>query len=433
MELVLAGKVRYCDTSVPLVTEFGKMPSNFLGILCVLMALFFPARAQGDEIPPPQKADLGPHFASLGLAPKVQGDRNTCSLFAITAAAEFEYGQANPGAHTQFSEEFLIWAANAATGLIGDQAMFYEAVHGLNALGICSAALMPYEKAESAERKPTPAAIADAASRSECWKITWIKRWNLTRPLTDEEMKNIKIALVNGHPVACGLRWPMKMKGPDLLDVPPGANIFDGHSILLVGYAEDSTKPGGGVFSFRNSYGPSFGKGGYGSMSFAYARAYANDALWLQFCAPKSEVPAVRYEAESLIITVKKNCEVSTRKMNPNGGRMWSGGAHLLCKAAEDSSIEFSYAVVRSGRYRLRILATAAPDFGSIRFAVDGKSIDRDFDLYSGRICPSGSLELGEYEFAEGKHTLRVTVSGKNPGSSNFNFALDTIDLIAIK
>jgi hypothetical protein len=36
------------------------------------------------------------------------------------------------------SVEFLIWAARKSTGHEGEQAMFFEAVHGLNMFGICT-------------------------------------------------------------------------------------------------------------------------------------------------------------------------------------------------------------------------------------------------------------------------------------------------------
>lgn len=36
------------------------------------------------------KANLAPEFQKLELVPRAQGERDVCSLFAITAVAEFE-------------------------------------------------------------------------------------------------------------------------------------------------------------------------------------------------------------------------------------------------------------------------------------------------------------------------------------------------------
>ena len=57
---------------------------------------------------------------------------------------------------------------------------------------------------------------------------------------------------------------------------PPEA-VFDGHSVMLVGYRDDETQSGGGVFIFRNS---SHG-GRDGFMPYSYAREYMNDSVWI--------------------------------------------------------------------------------------------------------------------------------------------------------
>ena len=160
------------------------------------------------------------------------------------------------------SEEFLIWAANEATGMTGDQAMFYEAVHGLNVLGICSDELMPYRSTSDATRRPSPAASAHAKEERQRWRVHWIKRWDVQCPLRPPQILAIRQALAARHPVACGLRWPKQFHGDQLLEVPPPEKVFDGHSILFTGYTDDAQRPGGGVFLFRNSDGPKWGKDG---------------------------------------------------------------------------------------------------------------------------------------------------------------------------
>ena len=44
----------------------------------------------------PNIISLIPEFQNLGLLPRTQGKCDTCSLFAITALAEFEYARNNP-------------------------------------------------------------------------------------------------------------------------------------------------------------------------------------------------------------------------------------------------------------------------------------------------------------------------------------------------
>ncbi len=237
----------------------------------------------------PNRISLIPEFQNLGLPPKAQGKRDTCSLFAITGLAEFEYAKNNPAPPMPFSEEFLIWAVNRTRRTSRDQAKFNEAVRGLNAFGITSEEMMPYASAYDPGRKPSLAAIKDARSRSGRWKALWIKRWNPKTPLSEAQMLAIKKALASGHPVACGLRWPKSQKGHQLIQVPPPSRVFDGHSIVFVGYEDKPKQVGGGVFLFRNSNGPQWGNRGYGTMSYSYARTYANDALWLQLKPLKSQ------------------------------------------------------------------------------------------------------------------------------------------------
>ena len=402
------------------------MPYHIPGLVGLLMVAGI-AMAQAASLP--GKADLVPEFRTLGLLPRSQGGRDTCSLFAITALAGFECAKNTPPPHVRLSEEFLIWAANEATGRHGDQAMFYEAVHGLNAFGICSDELMRYENAGDAARKPSAAALADAAGRRARWKVQWIRRWDVLRPLSDAELLAIKAALASGHPVACGMRWPVSPRGHEMMDVPPPNQVHDGHSIAFVGYEDDPKQNGGGAFVFRSWNGPGWGKeGGYGVMSYAYVRAYANDALWLELGPPNSETPVERFEAESLAVRLKGRCEATPQDM---GGPMWSQGKQLFCQAQEGGFVELGLTVRAAGRYRLRVLATAAPDYGIVRATLDGKPLGRDFDLYSGRLSPAGSLELGTVGLTAGPHRLRVAVVGKSTASTGFCFGLDAVDLLA--
>jgi C1A family cysteine protease len=83
--------------------------------------------------------------------------------------------------------------------------------------------------------------------------------------------------------VALGLRWPKVVDvGPGfVLKTPPPDGVFDGHSIVLVGYADDARQPGGGTFLFRNSFGKAWADGGHARLTYRYVAAYGNDALTL--------------------------------------------------------------------------------------------------------------------------------------------------------
>lgn len=93
--------------------------------------------------------------------------------------------------------------------------------------------------------------------------------------------------------------------------------------------------------------------------------------------------------------------------------------------------MELALEIDKPGRYRLRVLATAGPDFGTIRMALDGKWLPPQFDLYCGRVSPAGSLELGSHHFAVGRHRLRFSSIGRNAASTGYYFGIDAIDLLS--
>lgn len=409
-------------------------PMNGL-VSIVAVALWINANAArtaaADSLP--RSVDLTPEFEKFGLVPLNQGDRGDCSLFAVTGVTEFECAKKPNAPHHRLSEEFLIWAADKISGQTGDQAMFYKAVLGLNEYGVCSSELMPYKNKPDAHRRPTPQAVADARKLRERWRVDWIKRWSVERQLTERELAEIKQSLASGHPVACGLRWPKHLKGSQILAVLPANQVFDGHSIAFVGYEDDRSQPGGGIFRFRNSFGDKWGEHGYGTMSYGYVRTYANDAVRLRLGPPGSENPTVRYEAELLPVLAAGGCQLTPQNMHDFGPKMWSHGEQLMCNAKKGGFVELGFDVHKPGRYRVRMLATAAPDFGITRAALDGRPAPREFDLYCGQVCPAGSLELGIHELSPGRHRLRFTAVGKEAASKGFSFGLDALDLIAVK
>jgi hypothetical protein len=380
----------------------------------------------------PDGVDLRPEFSAHNLECRNQGGRNTCSLFAITAVAEFELAR-QTGKSRVLSEEFLVWAANKSTGLVGDQAMFYEAVHGLNTLGSCAAPLMAYQNAEDSARTPSSEAEMDARPQSNRWLPHWIKLWDLTSPLTRGQLSHIKSALVQKHPVACGLRWPKAQSGWKILEVPESSEVFDGHSIVFVGYTNDSGFPGGGAFLFRNSFGKNWGDGGYGWMSFAYVTACANDALWLELRPPFSPKDFQTFEAEDLVVAAQTNVTTTVQPMNSWGAGMWGNGKQLFCRTERDGFIEFTIPVAKSGLYEVRLRATTAPDYGILRVDVDGKTAVPGVDLYSGRVSPTGSIRLGRLTLKKGNHRLRCAVIGKHSASRGYAFGIDEVELITEK
>jgi hypothetical protein len=67
-----------------------------------------------------------------------------------------------------------------------------------------------------------------------------------------------------------------------------------------------------------------------------------------------------------------------------------------------------------------------------VRVALDDKHLGPDINLYSGRVCPSGSIDLGPpIDLPAGRHSLRFTSVGKDPASANVCFGIDAVELAA--
>lgn len=224
------------------------------------------------------QVDLRPFFAEAGLHVRAQGPRGTCSVFAVIGALEYALAR-HEGFGRRLSVEFLNWAANEATGEYEDGSFFSDLWTGFAAFGICDESDQPYRDEYDPDLRPSPEALERADERRKArLRVHWIKRWNVERGLTDEELAEIRSVLARGWPVCGGFRWPKKERWTEtVLEMAPPAGVRDGHSVLLVGYRDDPLRPGGGVFRIHNS-----GKGLRDAcMSYEYAQAYMNDAVWI--------------------------------------------------------------------------------------------------------------------------------------------------------
>jgi hypothetical protein len=228
----------------------------------------------------PDAADLRPLLESWGMVRRQQGARGTCSAFTVAGALEFAV--ANRQGHTpRLSVEFLNWAANKTCGDTADGGFFSDLWKGFAAYGICTEEDLPYQAGFDPARWPGARALADAKTRLPLGlRLHWIKEWNVNTGLTEEHLAGIKRTLSEGWPVCGGFRWPKEAKWEsDVLQMCPSNAVYDGHSVLLVGYRDDAAQPGGGIFLFRNTAGD----GHDGSMPYAYAQAFMNDAAWVDF------------------------------------------------------------------------------------------------------------------------------------------------------
>lgn len=238
----------------------------------------------------PTSVDLRPRFDHWNLPPRRQGGRGTCSVFTIVGALEYAYA-IEDGNGTRLSVEFLNWGAHKAVNRTADGGFFSELWKGYEIYGICTESDLPYQSQFDAALAPgTVAEQRGLAARRPTLHLHWIKEWDVHTGLTAAQEEAIKTTLANRqYPVCGGFRWPKKPVWNDaVLQMCPPEEVFDGHSVLLVGYRDNPQLPGGGAFLIRNSGGD----GSDGWLPYAYVQEYMNDAAWIEATPVPDSTPA---------------------------------------------------------------------------------------------------------------------------------------------
>jgi hypothetical protein len=115
--------------------------------------------------------------------------------------------------------------------------------------------------------------------------------------------------------------------------------------------------------------------------------------------------------------------------------RGWSKDEHLWVKArGGDDVLELTIPAEGTRPVRVILHATKSWDYAVVQFSVNGTPAGGPFDLFSGasgRVEPSGPIDLGVHSPERGRLLLRAEVVGKNAASldSVFYFGLDCVTL----
>jgi hypothetical protein len=138
------------------------------------------------------------------------------------------------------------------------------------------------------------------------------------------------------------------------------------------------------------------------------------------------------HECESLAIVHRAPGIVAEAQDLRAIGNGWSGDAQLFVRAREVGDfVEVAIPAKEPGARKIVLHATRAPDYGMLRFAVNGKAAEVTFDGYAVKPAPTGPIDLGVHEPKDGKFMLRAEVIGANPASTGpkYFFGLDAVVL----
>jgi hypothetical protein len=244
------------------------------------------------------EVDLRPRFREFGLKIKDQGRRPSCVIFAVVSAVEFENAEI-AGEPERLSEDYVIWATcqilKRAPQLIGqdqraenveddDRDMgfsFRSVLESLRVFGLATQAEMPDSFVRYGNITPPSAELIREAAQRRKLVVHRIPGANNTARIA-----NIIHVLNRGIPVPIAVLWPSNRLVRNGFLNTQSPLQGDGHAITLVGYKCSSGNLEDTEFIFRNSYGPSWGEGGYGRVSFQYLSANLQSAVALEVQRP---------------------------------------------------------------------------------------------------------------------------------------------------
>ncbi|HTL69207.1 MAG TPA: C1 family peptidase [Lacunisphaera sp.] len=241
-----------------------------------------------------EKLDLRPSFFKFDLWVKDQGHRPSCAVFAIVSALEFQNAEAS-GQAQKFSEEYVLWAARKMArrlptpGAFATAADDYdegfslsEVVDAVRGYGIPLQASMPntFGTRIDAIEDPSADIVREAREHQRVFLHALPGRDGPTR------VNNLVLALNAGWPVPVGMLWPnVYLPHGYISTQKPTPNA--GHAVTIVGYLSASRKLEDTTFIFKNSWGPRWGQGGYGTVSYSYLVDNLTDGVLLELAPTK--------------------------------------------------------------------------------------------------------------------------------------------------
>jgi len=210
----------------------------------------------------PARADL-----RVGCSPvEDQGELGSCTAQAVVGALEFRQLRALRGVlvlpprYRDLSRLFIYYNTRAAMGTVREDsgAMLRTAIKSLARQGVCREDLWPYAVARFAH-KPARRCYAEALKHT----VTAYERL--------ATLAEMKACLALGVPFVFGFSvyehvMTRAVAGSGKIRLPkPRERLLGGHAVMAVGY-NDATR----TLLFRNSWGESWGKMGYGTLPYAY-------------------------------------------------------------------------------------------------------------------------------------------------------------------
>jgi C1A family cysteine protease len=198
-----------------------------------------------------------------------QGQLGSCTANAIGGAFEFDLLR-QKAADFVPSRLFIYYNERAAENTVSSDsgAQIRDGIKSVAKQGVCPESEWPYDIAQFAD-KPSAPCYTDAAGH----RVASYQR-------VAQILNQFKGCLANGDPFVFGFTVYESFESDQVAksgDAPmpaAGEKVLGGHAVMAVGY-DDSTQR----FLVRNSWGTTWGLGGYFTLPYAYLidRSLASD------------------------------------------------------------------------------------------------------------------------------------------------------------
>src|SRR3954470_1800486 len=108
-----------------------------------------------------------------------------------------------------------------------------------------------------------------------------------------------------------------------------------------------------------------------------------------------------------------------------------SGQAYQLFdnRGADLSRLTLPFEVEWPDNYAVAAGIVKSANFGIVKFAIDGRPIGAPIDGYAAATARPDAIPLGTLELSKGKHTVTMTVTGKNDAATDYRAGLDFLEL----
>jgi hypothetical protein len=109
-----------------------------------------------------------------------------------------------------------------------------------------------------------------------------------------------------------------------------------------------------------------------------------------------------------------------------NGDQLfWRGGG-------VGDALDIRLKVTGDGDYVLQAAFTRAPDYGVVRFSVNGEPVGEPVDLFGTEVRRTELLDLGRVRLRAGDCPVRVEIVGQNPDSTASYVGIDVLRFVPV-